>query len=192
MIYSTDGSITEDHFLKKWYDICCTRGTAAGYSTQPGPQLEGWLKAAGFINVTVHRLPMPLGVWPKDKNHVSIALMLFGDRSHVNLLETNWSVQHDAISRTHRWHDDRRYDALTGSGCAVVHGRSSGPASQNKGGLARPEDPWPVRFVSLQFGGFVIRKAVRAMRCLHIARLTKFTEQLRGVWTKATSEGIVR
>jgi hypothetical protein len=98
MIYSTDGSITEDHFLKKWHNLACGGGTAAGYSTQPGPELERWLKAAGFINVTAHRLPMPLGVWPKDRKYVSISCMLFGDRSYVDMVETNWSVQYGAIS----------------------------------------------------------------------------------------------
>lgn len=101
MIYSTDGSITEDHFLKKWHNHACGRGNAAGYSTQPGPELERWLKAAGFINVTAHRLPMPLGVWPKDRKYVSISCMLFGDRSYVDMVETNWSVQYGAISGTY-------------------------------------------------------------------------------------------
>jgi hypothetical protein len=61
MMYSTDGSITEDRCLKKWHDIICGRGTAAGYLIQPGPELERWMKAAGLIKVTAHRLAMPVG-----------------------------------------------------------------------------------------------------------------------------------
>jgi len=46
--------------LKKWlYDV--------GVEPEPGPKLEGWIRDAGFQNVSVRRVPCPVGMWPKDK-----------------------------------------------------------------------------------------------------------------------------
>jgi hypothetical protein len=46
-----------------------------GMEPAPGHQLEKWMKDAGFINVSAHLLPMPLGPWPKDKLMVSFYLL---------------------------------------------------------------------------------------------------------------------
>jgi hypothetical protein len=66
-----DNSITESHSLFQWHAIACGRRNAAGYDTQPGPKLERWVRDAGFVNVAVHKLPIPFGTWPKDKRYVS-------------------------------------------------------------------------------------------------------------------------
>lgn len=42
-----------------------------GMEPEPGPKLEGWVREAGFINVHHQVLPIPVGVWPKDKKLVS-------------------------------------------------------------------------------------------------------------------------
>lgn len=31
------------------------------------PQIENWVKEAGFVNVHAKTLPFPVGTWPKDK-----------------------------------------------------------------------------------------------------------------------------
>ena len=82
MIKSMDNNLTKDHSLFKWHAIACPRRTAGGYDTQPGPKLEGWVKDAGFVKVGVHKLPIPLGTWPKDKRYVS------GNRTMQN---ASWS-----------------------------------------------------------------------------------------------------
>ena len=52
--------------LKKWlYDV--------GVEPEPGPKLEGWIRDAGFQNVSVRRVPCPVGMWPKDKRLVSLS-----------------------------------------------------------------------------------------------------------------------
>ena len=37
-----------------------------GLEPNPGNQLEGWIRDAGFVNVKAHLLPMPVGSWPKE------------------------------------------------------------------------------------------------------------------------------
>lgn len=38
----------------------------AGLDPRPGPQLEGWVRDAGFVDVQIKRFKVPLGRWPKD------------------------------------------------------------------------------------------------------------------------------
>lgn len=45
-----------------------------GMEPEPGPKLEGWMKDAGFINIHQKILPIPVGVWPKDKRLVNTHL----------------------------------------------------------------------------------------------------------------------
>lgn len=47
-----------------------------GMEPEPGPKLEGWVKEAGFINVHHQVLPLPVGVWPKDKKMVSTRTLI--------------------------------------------------------------------------------------------------------------------
>ncbi|KAL1983201.1 hypothetical protein VTN96DRAFT_375 [Rasamsonia emersonii] len=46
-----------------------------GMEPEPGPKLEGWVKEAGFINVHHQVLPLPVGVWPKDKKMKEIGAL---------------------------------------------------------------------------------------------------------------------
>src|SRR5689334_16634007 len=33
----------------------------------PGPRLEGWARAAGFVNIRHKKIAIPVGPWAKDK-----------------------------------------------------------------------------------------------------------------------------
>ena len=39
-----------------------------GLEPEPGPKLECWVRDAGFVNITHHLLPIPVGDWPKESN----------------------------------------------------------------------------------------------------------------------------
>lgn len=41
-----------------------------GLEPNPGVHLEGWLKDAGFEDVKVKKIPLPVGTWPADKRLV--------------------------------------------------------------------------------------------------------------------------
>ncbi|OQV04128.1 Methyltransferase domain-containing protein [Cladophialophora immunda] len=73
-IYSKDGSLTEETALFKFHYYTCGRRSAAGYDSQPGPKIEGWLQDAGFINVQAVKLPIPLGTWPKDPKYKQVGI----------------------------------------------------------------------------------------------------------------------
>jgi hypothetical protein len=36
------------------------------------PKVEGWLKDAGFVNIKVDRMKVPIGPWPKDKKQKEV------------------------------------------------------------------------------------------------------------------------
>ncbi|KAL8710967.1 MAG: hypothetical protein Q9220_004566 [cf. Caloplaca sp. 1 TL-2023] len=69
---SPDGSLTEEHagkkFNRKFIQVCNDTGIEAC----PGLYLEGWMKDAGFQNVTAEKFVWPVGTWPKDKSLVSV------------------------------------------------------------------------------------------------------------------------
>jgi Methyltransferase domain len=74
MIESYDGSVTPETSMWKWHKVCTERiGKVA--NLRPGPGLEGWIRAAGFENVTVMKIPIPLGTWPKDPHQVCLGLV---------------------------------------------------------------------------------------------------------------------
>ncbi|KIX96766.1 uncharacterized protein Z520_07486 [Fonsecaea multimorphosa CBS 102226] len=74
MLYSKDGSLTEEAALYKFHHHTCSRRSAAGYDTQPGPKIEGWLRDTGFVNVQAIELPIPLGTWPKDTTYKQVGI----------------------------------------------------------------------------------------------------------------------
>ena len=63
--YSEDGSI-EDSWLRKWNTDMLAATSMAGRILNPGRQLEGWVRAAGFEDVHTEKIRVPLGLWPKD------------------------------------------------------------------------------------------------------------------------------
>ena len=70
-IYSEDGSLTPEHAERKWNDLGCGACISFGKDPEPGPKIEGLMKAAGFVDVYHERFRLPIGPWPKDKHLVS-------------------------------------------------------------------------------------------------------------------------
>jgi len=42
----------------------------------PGPELKKWAEEAGYINVREEIIPLPIGIWPRDKRLVCVASIL--------------------------------------------------------------------------------------------------------------------
>lgn len=70
-VYSEDGSATPEHAVIKWNSLGCGACSSFGKDPDPGRKLEGYMKAAGFVDVYHERLRLPIGPWPKDKHLVS-------------------------------------------------------------------------------------------------------------------------
>lgn len=74
--YSKDGTATKDCALTRFSNEAVKRRDAAGYVTNTGPRLEKWIRDAGFVNIEVIKLPVPMGSWPKDPKYVSVPFCL--------------------------------------------------------------------------------------------------------------------
>jgi hypothetical protein len=75
-MYSDDGSFTDDLDLKKWNVLLIDGYRKLAREPCPGPMLEGWLKDAGFENITHKKVKMPAGPWPKDKHFVCCEIQI--------------------------------------------------------------------------------------------------------------------
>jgi len=65
---SPDGSLKEDSDIAVLNRLFMDTAHKNGINPGPGPSFEGWLKDAGFEDVTADRRPLPLGTWPADKH----------------------------------------------------------------------------------------------------------------------------
>ncbi|KAL2133431.1 hypothetical protein VTI74DRAFT_2357 [Chaetomium olivicolor] len=66
--YSEDGSLKEDSSIMKWVNLLNGAANDVGRDPCPGPKLEGWVRDAGFTNVTHKMFRFPIGPWPKDRH----------------------------------------------------------------------------------------------------------------------------
>lgn len=66
VVYSEDGSL-KGSWLEKWNHDFASAAQKVGRTVQPGPQLENWVREAGFEDVYHEKVPLPLGIWPKNK-----------------------------------------------------------------------------------------------------------------------------
>lgn len=74
LYYSEDGSLTEESSTVRWCKALLGAAEAIGRDPCPGPKLEGWLKDAGFADVTHRKFKIPIGAWPKDPKLKEIGL----------------------------------------------------------------------------------------------------------------------
>ena len=65
--YTTHGEFRDGCPLDRWTGAIVAGVAAIGNEAEPGPQLEGWVKGAGFVNVAHKLLPIPVGMWPRDR-----------------------------------------------------------------------------------------------------------------------------
>ncbi|KAF6821434.1 methyltransferase domain-containing protein [Colletotrichum musicola] len=71
---STDGSLTDDHHSLRWSKLLNEACEKFGKEPCPGPKLEGWVKDAGFVNVTHQKFKIPVGPWPKDPHYKDLGM----------------------------------------------------------------------------------------------------------------------
>jgi hypothetical protein len=68
--YSSDGTFIPGCSADEWSQEIILAIEAMDRVPEPGPKLEKWVRDAGFQNISHHCLPIPTGVWPKDKRMV--------------------------------------------------------------------------------------------------------------------------
>jgi len=74
MVRSDDGTLRKQSSTHKWISLEIEATLRAGREPNPGPQLEGWVRDAGFVNITHRVFKLPLGPWPKDRVMKEIGL----------------------------------------------------------------------------------------------------------------------
>ncbi|KAF3811893.1 Secondary metabolism regulator LAE1 [Colletotrichum gloeosporioides] len=77
--YCDDGTLTEDTYTMKMDRMFLEACQMIGRDPCPGPQLEGWLKDAGFVNIRHKMFKIPIGTWPKDAR--------LKDLGHMNVIQ---------------------------------------------------------------------------------------------------------
>ncbi|KAF5501407.1 Secondary metabolism regulator LAE1 [Colletotrichum siamense] len=73
--YSDDGTLTEKHQFKQWSKSLVSALESIGRDPCPGPKLKGWVKDAGFQEISHKRLKVPVGPWPKDQWYRDLGAM---------------------------------------------------------------------------------------------------------------------
>ncbi len=64
--YSEDGSLKPEDPLLFWISTLLDAARTLNRDPNPGSQLEGWVKDAGFKNVVHTRYKIPIGPWARD------------------------------------------------------------------------------------------------------------------------------
>lgn len=99
--YSQDGSLTKHHAIRRWLTMAYDAEAVTQRTLRPGKSLQEWMEKAGFINIHVLKKPLPLGIWPKDKNLKQIGFLnwtqlwegLQGMSLRLYLDCLNWSAE---------------------------------------------------------------------------------------------------
>jgi len=69
--YSTDGTFVPGSAPDIWASEIIEALKTFGREPEPGPKLEQWVRDAGFENLHHELLPIPVGMWLKDRRLVS-------------------------------------------------------------------------------------------------------------------------
>lgn len=64
---SDDGTVTDDHVLAVWSKTFIEAGERLGKTFRIADLAQGYIKEAGFQNVTEERFKLPVGPQSKDK-----------------------------------------------------------------------------------------------------------------------------
>ncbi|KAJ9653700.1 hypothetical protein H2198_007157 [Neophaeococcomyces mojaviensis] len=73
-IYSQDGSLPPESALNRFHALTCGGRHAQGFNMRPGPHLEKWIQDAGFVDVEVTKVLLPLGSWPKAQQQKELGV----------------------------------------------------------------------------------------------------------------------
>jgi hypothetical protein len=69
-LVSSDDSIPHDSYTLRYHQLLYDAFDIIKRTYKPGPSLRKWAEDAGYVNVTEQVLPVPIGLWPKDKKLV--------------------------------------------------------------------------------------------------------------------------
>ena len=114
-IYSEDGSLKDDDPLRVWNRQCQEAIALDGRTFSPGPHTRRRMEQAGFVNVREYPFKLPIGVWPKGKDHVRLFSLSVVSPSMqpvhyiatIRILSSHASPSFDTVSRVPSWNGTR-------------------------------------------------------------------------------------
>lgn len=65
-LYSEDGTLAPDNPMVKMMDGLMEACEKIGRTMDPAPSMQGWVKDAGFENISQQKFKLPIGSWPRD------------------------------------------------------------------------------------------------------------------------------
>ncbi|KAI9797456.1 MAG: hypothetical protein M1833_005496 [Piccolia ochrophora] len=93
-----DGSLKPDHAVARWIKLITQACHEVGRDPSPGPQLEGWVRDAGFTEIHSHTFKIPIGRWPKNPR-----LKTVGAWDLLQILEGLEGFSMALFTRTLKW-----------------------------------------------------------------------------------------
>ncbi|KAL2154645.1 hypothetical protein VTH82DRAFT_3321 [Thermothelomyces myriococcoides] len=75
-IYSQDGSLAKDNPMVRMMENLMEASDQVGRTMDPAPKMEGWVRDAGFINISIQAFPIPIGPWPRDRRLKEIGALM--------------------------------------------------------------------------------------------------------------------
>jgi len=81
-LYSQDGTLKPDNAMVKLMEGLVEACNKIGRTLDPAPSMEGWTKDAGFQNVKVDTMRLPVGSWPRDPRLKEVGTLM-----DVNFIE---------------------------------------------------------------------------------------------------------
>lgn len=69
---SPDNSIPKDYKVEEMLRLLTEACKKIGRALGVGPKLKGWVEETGFTNVEHKIVPLPIGIWPKDRKLVGL------------------------------------------------------------------------------------------------------------------------
>ena len=81
-VHCDEGSIPDNHAVKRWFTDMCTMAERAGRPLHVTPMIKNWYIEAGFVDVQEKVYKIPINGWPKVKK-----LKRMGELWHRNIAD---------------------------------------------------------------------------------------------------------
>lgn len=75
-LYSQDGPLAQDNAMVRMMDGLMQACERIGRTMDPAPEMERWVREAGFVNVSVQKFRLPIGRWPRDPRLKEIGALM--------------------------------------------------------------------------------------------------------------------
>ncbi|KAF4451644.1 hypothetical protein F53441_5323 [Fusarium austroafricanum] len=98
VLFSDDGTLTEDHALLKWCKLLGEAFSKLGSTSIEFDRIKAIMKEAGFVDIVDTRFKWPTNPWPRDKKYKEL-----GSWNNHNASGALEALTMASFSRAHGW-----------------------------------------------------------------------------------------